>query len=524
MCLLLVGDLVFTTNLNAQEELRWTNFDYVKNSNSWLSGENATGLSKLNTKSISFIETAFYKKAGDFINFYESDNSSTFGAKTESFYRLSKIVFYGKMEYSNFSGKNMGGSTLLDPYFSSFDIVEFADSTAGKKNMETYHLTGAFSVPLYKKLLLGLKANYKTVSYYKVKDLRHTNDLMNLESTVGLSYSLGEFAEIGSNFYFKKRVENTLYQAEGNTDQQFNSLISYGSFFGKQETFGTEGYTGDDNNNPFVDYIHGISFQIDLFPKSKIHFFNEIGLKWRKGYFGEKSSVDIQYTEHQADIIHYKGVISFEKLKNLHQLFINVNREDLVNFENSYNESTTSGGNTTVVYYGKNEVLDRVLSKAKLTYTGNINVRNDNPEYVIIAGASIWRRDQISTFYPYYRIQDIKQLSANASLEKNIIRNNNMYSICVEASYGSGNGSEKTDGSYAQASKGYASLNKNLYKEYEYLTAARGIGGFSFRYTKALPEGFRFYGEINYDYTKAFDVSFNGNSFSSLSVKIGYLF
>ncbi|WP_346863245.1 DUF6850 family outer membrane beta-barrel protein [uncultured Draconibacterium sp.] len=521
---LLIGGVLFAPGLMAQEQINWTDFDYVKNSNNWLSSENAAGLDKLSTEKISFISAYFNKENGDFINYYQSDNSYSFGGLTESFYRLNKVVFYGKMEYSNFSGENMGGSTVLDPYFTPFDIVEFADSTAGKKKMETYHLTGALSFPLSEKLIMGIKTNYKTISYYKIKDLRHTNDIMNLETTAGLTYCLNRIADFGVNYYFRKSTENTRYQAEGNTDQQFNSLISYGSFFGTQENFGTEGITGDDGNNPFVDFIHGATLQIDLFPESNFHFFNELGIKWRNGYFGQKSSVDIQYTEHEAKSFHYKGTFSLERLQSVHQFSVCFDREDLLNYENAYKESTTEGGNTTVVYYGKNQVLDRVLSKASFQYTGYINVTDNNPEWVANAGVSVWRRDQMATFYPYYRKQDVKEVLATASLKKNIIQKNNMYSVSFGGSYGSGSGIEKEDGQFASASENFATLDQYLYREYEFLTAARVSGNIQFRYTKAFAGNYRIYGGVRYSYTKAFDVSYNGDSLGNIALNVGYIF
>lgn len=519
-----LAGVLFATGLLAQEETDWTNFEFIKSTNSWLTSENAAGLDKLSTDKISFIEVSFNKQNGDFINYFESDNSYSLGAVTESFYRLNKVVFYGQMEYSNFSGKNMGGSTLLNPVFMPFDIVEFSDSTAGKKKMEQYDIIGAISFPVYKDLLMGLKTNYKATSYYKIKDLRHTNDIMNLETTLGLSYAFKKIASIGMNYYFQKRTENTSYQSEGNTDQQFNSLISYGSFFGFQESFGEEGITGDKSNNPFIDYIHGVSFQIDFSPAKNFHFFNDLGVKWRNGYFGKKSSSDIQYTDHQANIFNYKGVFSLKRQQTLHQLSINFDYEDLINFEKSYNKSTDAGGNTTIVYYAKNLVLDRLLSKASFYYTGNISVQENNPEWVINGGVSFWRRDQMAIVYPYFRRQDVKQVLATASIKKNIISNSNMYSFTLGTIYGSGSGTEKEDGSYANASKNYATLDSYLHREYEYLTASRVGGNFEFRYTKAFAENYRIYGGVRYSYTKASDIIYTGHSFGKLAVNIGYIF
>jgi hypothetical protein len=520
--LLLVSLII--TSLFAQEKMDWTDFDYVRNSNAWLSSENAAGLDKLSVEKISFVKAFFNKDDGEFINYFQSDNSYSFGGTTESLYRLKKVVFYGKMDYSNFCGQNMGGSTLLDPYFAPFDIVEYADSTAGEKHNETYHLVGAISVPLRNNLLFGLKADYKTVSYYKVRDLRHTNDLMDLNVTAGFSLPIKDFVSLGLNYYYRRRIENTCYQSEGNTDQQFNSLISYGSFFGTQESFSSEGYTGDDDNNPFVDNIHGVTIQLDLFPESNFHFYNQFGVKWRNGYFGEKSSVGIQYTEHEATIIQYNGVLSYKQVNALHQLSATFEREDLNNYEKAYNESTNDGGNTTIVYYGKNEVLDRALIKASLLYSGNLKVVDNNPEWVVNAVVNFWKRDQMAVFYPYYRKQDVRQVMASASVKRNIIKDDNMFSISLGGMYGSGDGMVKEDGEYASASESYATLDRYLYREFEYFTASRVSGNIGFRYTKAFPQKFRLYGDVKYSYTRAFDTEYIGDSFGHLAISIGYVF
>ncbi len=522
VCLIITGGVLCPAGLFAQ---KWSDFYYIKNSDAWFTCENAAGLDKLEIEKISFIEAFSNKSNGDFINYYQSDNSYSFGGLTESFYRLKNVVFYGKVNYFNFSGKNMGGSSLFDPYFSPFDIVEYADSTAGEKKMEAYHLTGAISMPAYKNLLLGLKADYSTVSYYKIKDLRHTNDLMDMKITTGVSYPT-KIADVGLNYYFRKRVEGTSYQSKGNTDQQFSSLISYGAFMGEQQGYSS---IGDEitcgSNRPFVDFIHGISIQIDLFPQKKIHFFNELGIKQRNGYYGKKASTSIMFSEHEADIFQYKGKISLKKDKNLHLLTVLLKQENLINSMKSHRESTVNG-NTTIVYYGKNEVLDRTTTKASLQYTGNLEVTDNNPEWLINTGISFGERDQIASLYPDYRKQDIYQLSAEASVERNIIHNDNMYSISLGGVYGFGGGDEKTDGKYTStdSSDSYATLDRYLYREYEYMTSSRITTDAKFRYTKKLPQNYRIYGDIEYSFTKAFSTTCIGNTFGHLGISIGCIF
>src|SRR5574344_670664 len=72
-------------------------FDYIKNSNGWLTSYNAAGLCVLPVQSISIAEAYANKSNGDFINYYQSNNSYNIGAQTESFLRIGEKVFtYGK--------------------------------------------------------------------------------------------------------------------------------------------------------------------------------------------------------------------------------------------------------------------------------------------------------------------------------------------------------------------------------------------------------------------------------------------
>lgn len=526
MWLILAGGVLCSASLMAQPQNNWTDFEFVKNSDAWLTSENASGLDNLKIGKISLAEAFFNKSNGKFINFYQSNNSYTFGGQTESFFRLNdKVVFYGKMNYSNFSGKNMGGSTLIDPYYNSFDIVEYADSTAGNKKMETYDLNGGLSAHLWHGMLMGLKANYKTISYFKTKDLRHTNDLMDMSVTAGVRYKFKKIVDTGVNYYYRKTTENTYYKSIGNTDQQFNSLISFGSFFGMQERFSDEGYTGSGDNIPFFNKFQGVSLQFDILPENKLHFFNELGIKFRSGYFGSNSSASIMYTRNEGDIYQYRGLISLFHRNTLHQLELKLGQEKLTNYEKSYRKETSTGGNTTVVYYGENKVLNRTVLNASAVYTGNLQITDNNPAWVVNAGAYFYQKDQTAIVYPYYRKQTINQLMADVSIKRNIVRQNNLYSFRFGGDYGSGSGTAKIDGSYSSGSNGSAdTLDRYLYREYEYFTAPRVTGKTGFRYSRMMPKNLRIYGDIQYSYTKAFSIEYIGSTFGQLAVSIGCLF
>ncbi len=525
--LILAGGALCSASLMAQPQSIWTDFGYIKNSDAWLTSENASGLNNLKIGKISLAEAFFNKSDGEFINFYQSSNSYAFGGQTESFFRLNeKVVLYGKMNYANFSGKNMGGSTLIDPYYNPFDIVEYADSTAGTKKMETYDLNGALSVHLWHGIFLGLKANYKTISYFKIRDLRHINDLMDMSVTAGIHYKFKKIVDGGINYYYRKTTENTRYESIGNTDQQFNSLISYGSFFGAQENFvDGDTYTGSGDNNPFFNKFQGVSFQLDFLPENSFRFFNELGFKWRNGYFGKESLTSKKFTRNEGDIFQYRGLISRTYKDCFHQLEIKLEQERLTNYTITSKPETSTDGNTTYVYISESKVLSRTVFNASLVYTGSLQVNQNNPGWVVNVGAYFYQKDQTAIVYPDFRKQTINQLMADASLKRNIVSQNNMYSFWLGGTYGSGGGTEKEDGSYSAGSSSSAdTLDRYLYREYEYFTASRITGKAGFRYSRMMPKNLRIYGDIQYSYTKAFSIEYIGDTFGQLAVGIGCLF
>jgi hypothetical protein len=523
---ILVGGVLYSASLIAQNPEAWFDFGYIKNANAWLTSENAAGLNSLQVDKASVAEVYFNKSNGEFINYYQSDNSYTFGGLTESFFRLNKkTVLYGKINYTNFSGKHMGGSAFIDPYYNPFDIVEFADSTAGDKEMETYHLAGALSMQVWRDLILGARIDYKTASYFKTKDLRHTNDLMDLSVTAGLRYRISPGADAGMNYFYRRSTEGIEFRSFGNTDEPFNSLISFGSFLGRQERFGESGYTDATSNIPLFNEFQGLSLQLEISLCADLRFFNELGLKWRDGYYGERSSTSVTFTEHSSDIYQYRGVFSLEKNSSLHLLEINLEQESLENFENAYRKETIPGGSTTIVYYGETRMLDRKMFLVSAGYTGNLQVKNNNPAWVLKANAAFSDREQTVSVYPDYRKQTINQFHVEVSARRNMIRRDHMYSLYLGSGYASGGGTEQHDGKYGSGESSAVSLDRYLHREYEYLTAPRVMGNAGFRYTRLMANSMKIYGDVRYSFTKAASIDhLEGDTFQNLSLTVGCTF
>jgi hypothetical protein len=501
-----------------------SDFDYIRQSDARLSSENAAGLHYLPVSDISFAEAYFVKNDGKFINYYQSDNSYTFGALTESYYRLNpQIVFYGKVNYTNFEGKNMGGSTFIHPNYNVIDIVEMDEGTRGTKKLETYNLIGAVSAKLSQRWSIGGKVDYTAANYAKFKDLRHINNAFDMAVTAGVNYRLNSLLDIGLNYFYRRSVESIEFRMYGTTDKQYNSLVSFGSFYGRTELFGENGYTDKSTVNPTVNTFNGASLQLNLKGSNYWHFFNELSYKKRTGYYGKRSPSTPVYTEHNGYILSYSGALSYKAGQNLHVLSGSADKEQIENAENVWRKENTAGGRTDVVYYGSNKVLNRNVLNAHIAYTANLNVTDYCPEWILSTAADYYNRQQTVAQYPFYRQQTIRFWNVGVLATRNIIQQQNRWSVTLCAAYGSGGGTKQKDGTYRELSgeQPPKSLQSGLEQEYEYLTAPQIKGNIGIKYVFPVHFVETAYVKANYGLTNALSDYFKHKKQNSITIAIG---
>lgn len=504
-------------------------FDYIQGMDGWLTSYNAAGLLSLPVAKVSFVEASFAKNNGGFVNYYQSDNSYNLGFRTESFYRLSpKVVMYGKVSYDNFVGKNMTGSNFIDPYYNLFDIVEVDPERLGKKQKETYHLIGGLGVGITDRFSLGAKIDYTTANYAKMRDLRHVNSWLDLTLTVGGCYRFSKAVDLGVNYFYRRSVESIKFQQSGESSKIYESLISYGGFYGMEEVFiGESGYTSS-ASQPLFNRFHGGSLQLNFKFSPRVSWFNELTYKSRYGYYGEKSSKAVTFYEQNATIYEYSGQLSISRAKTLHTVKLTAAYENGTGDENIYKMSTgSSDGNSVVEYFGSNEVSKRKTLQASLVYTLNLGVQEFQPTWVIKVGGNYWNRNLKTSIYPYYRKHSTNTTNAFLSGLRNIIANRNMYSIRLSAGYGFGGGTLKNDGLYAAATGNQKPPQESEYylnREFEYLTASRVTAGGGFRYSRFFKKGITGYIGVDYDFVKAFNVTYLASTAGLFAVKVGCSF
>ena len=532
LCVLISGALS-SANIVAQSNNLWRDIDHLKYTRVWTNSNNAAGLKAISIDdNISDVSVYANKIDGDFINYYQADNALTFGVDAESFYRLnSNVIFYGKVSYLNFEGKNMGGSVFINPYENPFDIVEYADTTRGSKILESYNLTGAISVKTGNKITLGGKIDYTAAHYAKIKDLRHRNNLLDMNLSAGAIYSINPNVEVGMNYYYKRRIEDVFFKIYGNTDRQYSSIISYGLFWGEMETqtgsYSNISFTNRNNPTPLTNETHGISLQGNINLSQQLSLFNELSYRKRTGYYGIEGN-DIKQTEHDANRYEYLGIVTFDKKETLHSFRLSFNHESLSNYKMIFSESTEPGQSSKIIYHTRNQRLSSKTTNAAIQYTSHWGVKEQLPQWELTVGADYCNRRQTSMLYPFYRQQTLHIYKVKTTAVRNIKRTKDLFSLALGAMYGSGNGDVLKTGTYVVPSENQktpSNADRYLYREYEYQTASHVGGDLGFRYSRILDKlPVRLYTQANFNYIHAFNTEYVGNSNRNITLAIGCVF
>jgi hypothetical protein len=504
--------------------------EYLLRSEAWLGSENAAGLQVMpDSLRLSVVEAYLHKGNGAFVNYYESDNYTEVGARTESYFRLNpRVVFYGKVHYGNFTGRNMGGSAWINPYDMPFDIVESVDTTRGTKNMEHYRLTGAISVRLWRGLSLGGRINYHAANYAKTRDLRHVNKRSDLSFSVGARYAFGNVVEVGADYFYRHRAEDIVFDIYGNTGQLYFSLISFGGFFGRTDQFDDMGSGYTIGSHPLFDQYHGTAVQARWRFGARWKLFVEAAGKWHNGEYGTRGTSNIVFTEHKGAEYVLHSTLSYRRDAVQHLLKASYRQEQLKNFENVYDYDYTSGNRSEIVYYGQNIVRDATQRQAQLTYTGYFGITDYRPAWRVEAGADYMQQAQTVSQYPYYRKQRLHRYNVFLHAGRTVERRANEFGVALGGAYGNGGGEPKDDGLYAPPSstqKPPKNFDGYLYHEFDYLTAARVAGQAEASYARRFRAGLRASVTLRYELTHALQpVRLPGSAFHFVSLSLGCTF
>ena len=128
--------------LTAQDSLLLRDYQYVRQSDPWLTHHNAAALTRFAVDNIVEAEATLTKGDGGLVNFDDSQNTLQGNVRAESFYRLSPhVVTFGAINYDNWTGRDMTGSAFMLKR-TPFDLVEDSLTNPGRQHRDTYRLIG----------------------------------------------------------------------------------------------------------------------------------------------------------------------------------------------------------------------------------------------------------------------------------------------------------------------------------------------------------------------------------------------
>ena len=516
---------------HAQDSLLLRDYQFVKQYDGWLTSSNAAGLNRYNRANIGEAKLSLSHEEGGLTDYFESPSATQLSAATESFYRISeRAVVFGRIAYDNFSGKEMAGSAFIDPTRRPFDIVEDSLTNTGKKHRDTYQLTGAVGMDVWRGLALGLRLDYTAANYAKYKDLRHKNKLMDLTASAGLYLPLARFANVGANYLYHRNTESITFGTYGKSDKVYQSLINYGNFIGQVEQFGSYGFTDKSREMPLFDESHGLAVQLELTPLKRLTFLNQFTYARHNGYYGRKSPYTITFTNHHADSYTYQGTLALQGRQSLHQLMLSVEAENLQNNANNYRELQNEAGSYYYEYYDDVKTANKLWVNTHIAYTAHLGIRHELPIWTLRAAVNTMHRKQTAYVYPYFRRQTLDNTTLQLEGTRNVILKKGVLSVSANLSYQKGSGEPYEDDTFIPPSDKQTAppeMAAYLWREYQYLTAAQyGIGG-SVRYAFIFPETrLNTHLQLGIHHRKANETFYysNGKDHTQVSLAIGCQF
>lgn len=502
-------------------------YDYVKSSEAWLSSKNAAGLKRLPVDGVSRAGIRSRFCNGGFVNYNESDKSFIYGLSTESFLRAgNSIVFSGSVSYDAETFESMSGSVFMNPSDNLFDILD-DEQYPGVKKKEMYRLKGGIAWSATPRLTIGTNLGYESGNYAKMKDLRHVNSLLDLDFAPGFSYYLGRRMLVGLNLAYRRRVESVGFQQSGQSSVSYNSLVSFGNFYGQKQVFSDGNYNAPTSQPLFDEYL-GSDLQFSFEPLQGLKIFNELSYRDRSGYYGIRSSKSIVFSEHKGRLLGLSGEASYTVGNDAHRLEYIFQYSDGNNNQNVYSHvNDPETGNTVIKYSGSNEAGRKSVMIASVAYTFDKNIASFLPRWELTAAASFWNRHTKASVYPFYRNQDLSQLRFDFLGKHNLVRGSNRFSTHIGASVAKGGGEMYVDGFYTQPSSSQKEPSSSAYflkREYEYLTAARTEGSAIFEYSRTLNKSVAAYVSINCLYLHAFAIESIGADRIEACISIGTRF
>ena len=335
-------------------------YDKVVRDNLWLAGTNAAGLREDRSTDVSYVELYGGMESGGFRREWESPSPWRAGAEAKTVKHLDRFSMKGGFSFEQMSGPDMCGSMSLRPGYYPVDVIEF---TPGKKTRQTYAFDGSVSIDLAGGWRLGAEMDFTSANYAKRKDLRHTNYLLDMTVTPGISYTTpsGDLT-LGVNYIFRKTSESIVPEQVGTGASSYYAFLDKGLMYGKYEVWTGSGVHLDEagvQGFPLKENFHGVGLQVG----SARDYYLDLEYLYGNGSAGEKQSVWYRFPSHNVNLrgaVVFRGSRKTVYLKEDFSWRLQTNDETVL-------DKVVSGGVTTTEEYGSNRIFSRELRTLRVS-------------------------------------------------------------------------------------------------------------------------------------------------------------
>ena len=509
----------------------WLDYDQTLSRHSWLRTSNAAALTTYqpadsSQRWLGDASVSLSTGQGWLVEPGQSPHAWQLGAQARSLCRLSRrVVLRGGIDYSYGWGSDASGSVWISPERMPMDIAEVSDTTRGTVALERYGLTGEVGVQTLPGLSVGARMSYGAGSYTKRRDPRHTNSLMLIDATAGVTWQRAGLT-LGANYLLQRSTEALRFSTYGRTDRVYHYLIDFGAGMGRTEQTDGKGYVSSDYEKPLLDMRHGVAVQAgyEHGPWSAVAEWH-----WarRHGHYGLESPSLLDCNRHHGHEWHLRSWWQRATPQAIHRLTALWSHEDVRDSERTY-RIVTEGGVTHIDYYDDREMSQRQADHVSVTYDGQWGIERHLATWQVQACVDYRLRTITASLFPYYRWQQTHYTALTLEARRNgLTPGGHTWSVGVLARCGSGGGTTASDGAYTVPADGAtfpATDEAWLMRHYEWLTATRLQGGVTLRWSMPLPR-LRLYAQGSYSLAHAFDTHWLADAYRhTATLALGCLF
>lgn len=462
--------------VSAQSDtLRVFSVEEVRKQNSWSAGDNPVGLSFNRMPSLSMAEVGYARNSGDLGVAALPVSAQEYSVRSESYKRLGKVALYGQLAYLQSRSRGQNWKGMVNDYWQS---VNLCDSISGKRRGETYHLEGAFSLPVGGEWIIGLQAGYRVETVAKDTDPRNKNQWSEYVIHPGVGYKTGK-CTWGMSLSYADRQETVDYQNMG-THAVYPVLQAYPLSFFKtisRDESVKWNYSGREVGGAMqLGYDEeGMKLFLQLSANVAVQHVESNRIQNRK---------EAESSSRQAGCV---GKLQASADDNRHEWSVRLAYEANDNYD-PIQEQEANG-----IWRCEGKILrsTRKTGSCELTYEYRRMRDEWNPRFGVLSGMGYRYQENALLFYPVKYLQPLSRFTFYMTFFRSFVLSKACLDCSIGGRYGAGGGTllkEQRSGSGEPAEKmGLWQDEARLQQDYDYQTSSRLAMEFSVTYIRKNP-------------------------------------